>query len=178
VYRFHTRRRSRRQEARPTRECSTRVFNAVLRCIFLNAPIRVMSGMRATSARRHWPPLPHRRHLCAGLIACLTSKVWIANASTLFGQLLASLFRHDVTKARVGSPELSVVGVLGPSVLSLSKFRPFRTLLNAVSPTVEGVFVSESTNALPPSRSNPGGFPHLGRPLNAHRTQAPQRQIE
>jgi hypothetical protein len=83
-----------------------------------------------------------------------------------------------MTEARVGGSELSVVGVLGPCVLPLSEFRPFRTLLSAVTPTVEHVVLGESTNALPPRRSNLGGFPHLGRPLDAHRTQAPLRQIE
>jgi hypothetical protein len=78
----------------------------------------------------------------------------------------------------VGGSELSVVGVFGPCVLPLSEVRPFRTLLGAVTATVEGVILSESARALPPRRSNPGGFPHLGRPLDAHRTQAPQRQIE
>src|SRR5262245_35477205 len=121
--------------------------------------------MRTPSARRHRPPLTHRRHLCAGLITSLPPKVWIANASTLFGQLLASLLRYDMTEARVSGSELSVVGVLGPCVLPLSEFRPFRTLLGAVTATVEGVVLSESTRALPPRRSNPGGFPHLGRPL-------------
>jgi hypothetical protein len=62
--------------------------------------------------------------------------------------------------------------------LTLSKFRPFCALLNVVTSTVEGVVLSESAHALSPRRSNPGGFPHLGRPLDAHRTQTPLRQIE
>jgi hypothetical protein len=154
------------------------VFNAVSTRIFLHPSLCVVSGMRTTPARRHWPPLTHRGHFCAGLITGLPPIVWIANASTLFGQLLASLFRHDMTEAWVGGSEPSEVRVLGPCVLPLSEFRPFRTLLGAMTATVERVVLSESASALPPRRSNPGGFPHLGRPLDAHRTQAPRRQIE
>jgi hypothetical protein len=83
-----------------------------------------------------------------------------------------------MAEARMVHSKLSVVGVIGPCVLPLSEFRPFRTLLSAVSPTVEWVVFSESTHAFPPRRSNPGGIPHFGRPLDAHRTQTPLRQIE
>jgi hypothetical protein len=102
----------------------------------------------------------------------------IAYASSLCGQLFTSLFRHDVTEARVAVANLAVVGILGPCVLPLSEFRPFRTLLSVVIPTVERVVFSESTHAFPPRRSTPGGFPHFGGPLDAHRPQTPLRQIE
>jgi hypothetical protein len=42
------------------RQGSTRVFNAVLTRVFLNAPICVVSSMRTTPTRRHWPSLTRR----------------------------------------------------------------------------------------------------------------------
>jgi hypothetical protein len=47
-----------------------------------------------------------------------------------------------------------------------------------VTPTVERVVFSESAHTFSAGRSNPGGFPHFGRPLDADRPQAPLRQIE
>jgi hypothetical protein len=83
-----------------------------------------------------------------------------------------------MTETRVVLAEPSVVGILGPGVLPRSEFRPFSALLSVVSPNVEWVFFGESTYAFSPSRPNPGGFPHFGRPLDAHRPQTALRQIE
>jgi hypothetical protein len=42
---------------------STQVLNAVSTRVLLNSPICVVSGVRITSTRRHWPSLTHCRHL-------------------------------------------------------------------------------------------------------------------
>src|SRR6185312_11293420 len=114
--------------------------------------------------------LTHCRHLCAGLIACLTPVVRIADASPLFGQRVAGFLRHDTTEARVILTELSVIGVVRPDVAPPSKLRPFRPLRSGVGATVEGVIFSESTDAFPARRSKPGCLAHFGRPFNPHRT--------
>lgn len=83
-----------------------------------------------------------------------------------------------MTEAGVVLSKLAVVRILASCVLLLSEFRPFRALHRTMTPTVKRVGVSESAHALPPRRPNPGGFPHFGRPLDAHGTQTPLGQIE
>lgn len=157
---------------------SARVVNAVSTCVFLDSPICVVSGMRATPARGHWPSFTYRRHLCAGLFARSPPIIRIGSASSLFCQPSASFFRHDTTETWMAGTKLSEIRVVASYVLTLPSLRPFRTLLSVVGPTVEGVLFREPAHAFTARRSNPGGFPHLGRPLDAHRPQTSPRQIE